>query len=403
MALISKRVSSVKPSPTIAVTTKARALRAAGKDVIGLGAGEPDFDTPENVKEAAIRAIHEGFTKYTAVDGISKLKEAIVKKFKNDNNIAYDLDQITVGSGAKQVIYNAFMSSLDADDEVIIPSPYWVSYPDMVTLAGGKPVIIQTHEASSFCLEAEDLQKAITPKTKWIIINSPGNPTGAVYSKKQLELLASVLRDYPNIYVLSDDIYEHIIYDSRAFFTFAQVAPDLRDRVLTLNGVSKSHAMTGWRIGYAGGPRALIRSISIIQSQSTSNPSSISQKAALEALSMDIKRLHKRVEAFQKRRDFVVNALNNTSGLSCQTPSGAFYVFPSCQSLIGRKTPDGLVIKNATDFATYLLESALVAVVPGIAFGSEGYFRISYATSDEALAEACSRIKKACSCLTPSA
>lgn len=385
----------IKPSPTIAVTTKARQLRAEGKDVIGLGAGEPDFDTEINVKQAAIKAINDGETKYTPVDGTVALKQAIINKFKNENNLNYKPSQITVGSGAKHVIYNALMATLDAGDEVIIPAPYWVSYPDMVALAGGTPVAVSCSSANNFKITAKDLENAITDKTKWVIINSPSNPTGGAYSFDEMKSLTDVLVKYPHVYIMADDIYEHIVYDDFKFVTPAQVEPKLFDRTLTINGVSKSYSMTGWRIGYAGGAEELIKAIAKIQSQSTSNPCSISQAASVEALSGNQSYLKDRAKVFKKRRDFVVNSLNAIDGISCNVPEGAFYVFPSCEGVIGKKTKSGGVISNDTDFATYLLEEALVAVVPGSAFGSEGFFRISYATSDENLEKACDRIAKA--------
>lgn len=395
MSFISSRMGLIKPSPTIAVTTKARQLRAEGKDVIGLGAGEPDFDTEINVKQAAIKAINDGETKYTPVDGTVALKQAIINKFKNENNLNYKPSQITVGSGAKHVIYNALMATLDAGDEVIIPAPYWVSYPDMVALAGGTPVAVSCSSANNFKITAKDLENAITDKTKWVIINSPSNPTGGAYSFDEMKSLTDVLVKYPHVYIMADDIYEHIVYDDFKFVTPAQVEPKLFDRTLTINGVSKSYSMTGWRIGYAGGAEELIKAIAKIQSQSTSNPCSISQAASVEALSGNQSYLKDRAKVFKKRRDFVVNSLNAIDGISCNVPEGAFYVFPSCESVIGKKTKSGGVISNDTDFATYLLEEALVAVVPGSAFGSEGFFRISYATSDENLEKACDRIAKA--------
>jgi len=391
MSIISDSLKRIKPSPTIAVTQKARELRAAGKDVIGLGAGEPDFDTPQNIKDAAIQAINEGDTKYTAVDGTPALKKAIKAKFKRENNLEYSLDQITVGTGGKQVLYNAFMSTLNKGDEVIIPAPYWVSYPDMVLLAGGKPKIVKCKEEDGFKLTPKTLKKAISKKTKWLILNSPSNPTGAGYSKDEIEKLARVLIKYKKIYILSDDIYEHIKYDNFNFFTIAQISK-LKDRTLTMNGVSKSYAMTGWRIGYAAGPKEIIKAIGKIQSQSTSNPSSISQAAAVEALNGTQNFIKERSEAFKKRRDFVVNSLNNIKGIRCLKPNGAFYVFPSCKNLLGKKTK----IKNDSEFVKELLEKANVAVVQGSAFGLDGYFRISYATSMEKLKEAMQRIRSFC-------
>ena len=395
MSIVSNNLKRIKPSPTISVTTKAREMRAAGKDVIGLGAGEPDFDTPNNIKKAAIDAIEKGDTKYTAVDGTPTLKKAIIEKFKRENNLDYTPDQITVGTGGKQVIYNTFMATLNKGDEVIIPAPFWVSYPDMVLLAGGKPKIIKCEENDGFKLTPEKLKKAISKKTKWLILNSPSNPTGAGYTKEEIEKLAEVLLKNKKVFILSDDIYEHIKYDNFNFFTIAQISK-LKERTLTMNGVSKSYAMTGWRIGYAAGPEEIISAIRKIQSQSTSNPSSISQAAAAEALNGEQDFIKERAEAFRKRRDFVVNSLNNINGISCLKPNGAFYVFPSCKDLLNKRTK----IKNDTEFVKKLLEQSMVAVVQGSAFGLEGYFRISYATSMENLEKAMIRIKKFCESLT---
>ena len=394
MSIISNNLKRIKPSPTIAVTTKAREMRASGKDVIGLGAGEPDFDTPDNVKEAAIEAIKKGDTKYTAVDGTPDLKKAIVEKFKRENNLNYTTDQITVGTGGKQVIYNTFMATLNKGDEVIIPAPFWVSYPDMVLLAGGTPKIIKCEEKDGFKLSAKKLEKAISKKTKWLILNSPSNPTGAGYTKKEIEDLSKVLLKHKKIFILSDDIYEHIRYEGFNFFTIAQISK-LKERTLTMNGVSKSYAMTGWRIGYAAGPKEIINAIRKIQSQSTSNPSSISQAAAVEALNGQQNFIKERAEAFRERRDFVVNSLNNIKGINCLTPNGAFYVFPSCKELLNKKTQ----LKNDTEFVQKLLEKFMVAVVQGSAFGLDGYFRISYATSMENLRKATTRIKDFCDSL----
>ena len=394
MSIISDSLKRIKPSPTIAVTQKARELRAAGKDVIGLGAGEPDFDTPDNIKDAAIQAIKNGDTKYTAVDGTPALKKAIVEKFKRENKLDFNTDQITVGTGGKQVLYNAFMATLNKGDEVIIPAPFWVSYPDMVLLAGGKPKIIKCEEKDNFKLTAKKLQKAISKKTKWLILNSPSNPTGAGYTKNEIEDLAKVLMKNKKIYILSDDIYEHIKYDNFNFFTIAQISK-LKNRTLTMNGVSKSYAMTGWRIGYAAGPKEIIAAIRKIQSQSTSNPSSISQAAAVEALNGQQDFISERAEAFKERRDFVVRSLNNIKGISCLTPHGACYVFPSCKGLLNKKTK----LKTDTDFVQKLLEKQNVAVVQGSAFGLDGYFRISYATSMENLKKAMERIKSFCESL----
>ena len=394
MSIISDSLKRIKPSPTIAVTQKARELRTAGKDVIGLGAGEPDFDTPDNVKNAAIKAIKSGDTKYTAVDGTPALKKAIIRKFKRENKLSYSVDQITVGTGGKQVLYNAFMATLNKGDEVIVPAPFWVSYPDMVLLAGGKPKIVKCTEQEGFKLTSSKLRKAITKKTKWLILNSPSNPTGAGYTKKEIEELAKVLVKNKKVHILSDDIYEHIKYDNFNFYTIAQNSK-LKDRTLTMNGVSKSYAMTGWRIGYAAGPKDIIKAIGKIQSQSTSNPSSISQAAAVEALNGNQGLIQKRSKAFKERRDFVVKSLNKIKGINCLTPNGAFYVFPSCAGVIGKKTPDGQLLETDTDYVTYLLEAEGVACVQGTAFGLSPYFRISYATSDELLTDALNRIERA--------
>ena len=395
-SFLAARLGNIKPSPTIAVTTKAAELKAAGKDVIGLGAGEPDFDTPDHVKEAAIAAIKAGQTKYTAVGGTPALKKAICDKFKRENGLEYAPSQIVVGCGAKQVIFNAFLATLNTGDEVIIPAPYWVSYPDMVAFAEGTPIIVEGTEKDGFKLKPEALEKAITPRTKWIILNSPSNPTGAAYSREEMKALTDVLLKHPHVWILADDIYEHLIYDGRTFCTPAQVEPKLYERTLTVNGVSKAYAMTGWRIGYAAGDKALIAAISDIQSQSTSNASSISQAASVEALNGTQAFLPEWVSAFQRRRDMVVEKLNAIPGISCITPEGAFYVFPNCSKLLGKKTPGGKVVKTSIELCEYLLEDALVAAVAGSAFGMDGYFRISYATSDALLTEACKRISDAC-------
>ena len=395
MSIISDSLKRIKPSPTIAVTQKVRELRAAGKDIIGLGAGEPDFDTPINIKNAAIRAIKKGDTKYTAVDGTPALKKAIINKFKRENKLNYSIDQITVGSGGKQVIYNAFMATLNKGDEVIIPAPFWVSYPDMVLLAGGKPKIIKCTEQENFKLTPKKLRKAITKKTKWLILNSPSNPTGAGYTKKEIKDLAKVLIRNKKIYILSDDIYEHVKYDNFNFFTIAQIS-QLKDRTLTMNGVSKSYAMTGWRIGYAAGPKDIIKGIGKIQSQSTSNPSSISQAAAVEALNGPQGFIKTRSKAFKERRDFVVKSLNAIDGIECLNPDGAFYVFPSCKGLMGKKDSNGKELKTDTDFVKSLLETSGIAVVQGSAFGLEGFFRISYATSMKKLKKALDKISTFC-------
>ena len=395
-SLIAERMSLIKPSPTMAVTKLAAEMKAAGKDVIGLGAGEPDFDTPDHIKNAAITAIKNGETKYTAVDGTPALKKAIVNKFSKDNNIEYNMDEIIVSVGGKQVLYNALMSSINPGDEVIIPSPYWVSYPDMVALAGGIPIIVEGKESNNFKVIPDDIKNKISDKTKWIIINSPSNPTGSSYTKSELEDLGNLLLNHENIFIMSDDIYEKIIYDDFKFYSLAEVVPALKDRILTVNGVSKAYAMTGWRIGYAGGPKELISSMAKLQSQSTSNPSSISQAAALAALEGPEEFLSERNDKFRIRRDMVVDMLNNCNGLSCLKPSGAFYVYPSCSGVIGKALASGKVIENSIDFSSYLLESEGVAVVPGSAFGADPFFRISYATSDSILEEACKRIRKAC-------
>ena len=392
MSIISDSLKRIKPSPTIAVTQKARELRAAGKDVIGLGAGEPDFDTPDNIKEAAIKAIKTGDTKYTAVDGTPILKQAIVDKFKRENNLNYTPDQITVGAGGKHVIYNLMMATLNKGDEVIIPAPYWVSYPDIVLLAGATPIVVECSEEQGFKLTAKDLEAAITNNTKWVILNSPSNPTGACYSEQEIKNLAHVLKRKPHVNVLSDDIYEHIIYEGFKFFTIAQI-PELKNKVVTMNGVSKSYAMTGWRIGYAAGDKEVIKAIAKIQSQSTTNPSSISQAAAVEALNGKQEFIPIRTLAFQERRDFVVNSLNAIDGINCLKPDGAFYVFPNCKELIGKKDKNGKKLEKDTDFVQSLLENNNVAVVQGSAFGLDGFFRISYATSMKNLEKAMGRIK----------
>jgi len=400
MSFLSATLSRVKPSPTVAVTAKARELKAEGRDVIGLGAGEPDFDTPENVKDAAIRAIREGQTKYTAVDGIPELKAAICAKFARDNGLDYAPEQISVATGGKQILYNALMATLNPGDEVIIPAPYWVSYPDMVRLAGGTPVIVEAGIETGFRITPEQLEAAITPKTKWFIFNSPSNPTGAGYARGQLEALTAVLLRHPHVWVMSDDMYEHLAYDGFAFCTPAQVAPGLYDRTLTANGVSKAYAMTGWRIGYAGGPKVLIDAMRKIQSQSTTNPCSISQWAAVEALNGPQEFLEDWCAVFRRRRDLVVSALNAIDGIDCPVPDGAFYVYPSIEGLIGKTSAGGTRITGDETFATALLEEAGVAVVFGAAFGLSPNFRVSYAASDEHLTKACARIAHFCTTLT---
>jgi len=398
MSIISNSLKKIKPSPTIAVTQKARELKAAGKDIIGLGAGEPDFDTPDNIKQAAIDAINRGDTKYTAVDGTPALKKAIVDKLQRENNLEYAIDQITVGAGGKHVIYNAMMATLNEDDEVIIPAPYWVSYPDIVLLASGTPMILECNEKQGFKINPVELDKTITPKTKWIILNSPSNPTGACYTEKDIREIAKVLAKHPHVYILSDDIYEHVTYEGFKFFTIAQIT-SLKERVLTMNGVSKAYSMTGWRIGYAAGPKEIIKAIAKIQSQSTTNPSSISQAAAVEALNGTQDFIKERASSFQERRDFVVKALNNIDGIECLNPDGAFYVFPNCKGLIGKKDNNGKQLKTDSDFVQSLLENSGVAVVQGSAFGLEGFFRISYATSMENLKKALEKISIFCKSL----
>jgi aspartate aminotransferase len=396
MTPLSDTLARVKPSPTIAVTTKAAELRAAGRDVIGLGAGEPDFDTPANIAEAGIRAIREGKTRYTPVDGIPELKAAICEKFRRDNDLAYTPEQVSVSGGGKQVLFNALVATLNPGDEVIVPAPYWVSYPDMVALAGGTPVVVAAGQETGFRLTAEALEAAITPRTKWLIFNSPSNPTGAGYSRDQLAALTEVLMRHPHVWVMSDDMYEHLAYDGFEFCTPAEVAPGLYERTLTVNGVSKAYAMTGWRIGYAGGPAALIGAMRKVQSQSTSNPCTISQWAAVEALTGPQDFLAPNNALFKRRRDLVTGALNAIDGVSCLVPEGAFYVYPSIAGLIGKTSAGGAVIADDEAFATALLEETGVAVVFGAAFGLSPHFRVSYATSDAALEEACARITRFC-------
>ncbi len=396
MTFLSATLDRVKPSPTIAVTTKAAELKAAGRDVIGLGAGEPDFDTPQNIKDAGIAAINSGKTKYTAVDGIPELKQAICAKFIRDNDLTYTPAQVTVGTGGKQVLYNALMATLNPGDEVIIPAPYWVSYPDMVLLAGGEPVTVAASLETNFKITPDQLEAAITPKTKWFLFNSPSNPTGAGYSWDELKALTDVLARHPHVWVMTDDMYEHLAYDDFKFCTPAQVEPALYDRTLTVNGVSKAYAMTGWRIGYAAGPEPLIKAMRKVQSQSTSNPCSISQHAAVEALNGTQDFLAPNNEMFVRRRDLVVDMLNATPGIVCPKPEGAFYVYPSIAGCIGKTTAAGTVIENDEVFATALLEETGVAVVFGAAFGLSPNFRVSYATSDAALTEACTRIQNFC-------
>ena len=399
MAFLADALSRVKPSATIAVSQKARELKAKGKDVIGLGAGEPDFDTPDNIKQAAIDAINRGETKYTPVAGIPELRKAIVAKFKRENGLDYTPDQVIVGTGGKQILFNAFMATLNPGDEVIVPAPYWVSYPEMVAINGGTPVFINTKIEDNFKLTAADLEKAITPKTKWLIFNSPSNPTGAAYTEAELKALTDVLVRHPQVWILTDDMYEHLVYGDFVFTTPAQVEPSLYDRTLTMNGVSKAYAMTGWRIGYAAGPLKLIKAMDMVQGQQTSGACSIAQWAAVEALNGTQDFIPKNKEIFQARRDLVVSMLNQAKGIQCPTPEGAFYVYPSCAGLIGKKTEAGKVIETDEDFVTELLEAEGVAVVHGSAFGLGPNFRISYATSDELLEEACSRIQRFCASL----
>ena len=400
MPFIADALSRVKPSPTVAVSTKARELKAAGMDVIGLGAGEPDFDTPDNIKSAAVDAIQRGETKYTAPDGIPELKSAICAKFRRENELDYALPQVMVSTGGKQVLFNALMATLNPKDEVIIPAPYWVSYPDMVRLCGGDPVIVEAPIEAHFKITPEQLEAAITPNTKWFIFNSPSNPTGAGYSRTELKALTNVLLRHPHVWIMSDDMYEHIVYAPFEFCTPAQVEPALYDRTLTVNGVSKAYAMTGWRIGYAAGPEVLIKAMTKVQGQSTTNPSSISQWAAVEALNGPQDYIATSRVAFERRRNLVVGLLGKIDGIECPTPEGAFYVYPSIKGLIGKATPSGTTISNDEVFATALLESEGVAVVFGAAFGLSPNFRISYATSDELLTEACARIARFCEGLT---
>ena len=392
MSFFSESINRIKPSATMAVTQKARELKEQGKDIIGLGAGEPDFDTPENIKLAAIDAIKRGETKYTAVDGTPALKNSIQLKFERENNLEYRTNEISVATGGKQIIFNAFAVTINKNDEVIIPTPYWVTYPDVVNYFNGIPIFIECPESNNFKLTPDQLERSIKQSTKWVILNSPSNPTGSCYTKDELVGIGKVLAKHSHVNILSDDLYEHIIYDDKIFSTIAQVVPELKDRTLTLNGVSKAYAMTGWRIGYAGGHSDLIKSMGKLQSQSTSNPTSISQAAAVEALSGNNDFIKERSIVFKKRRDILVSALNNMNGISCLCPDGAFYVFPSCKELIGKRDPSNKIINNDQDFVTSLLEHSGVAVVQGSAFGMEGYFRISYATSDDVLERACLKI-----------
>ena len=400
MSLESDALRRIAPSATIAISAKARALKAAGRDIIGLAAGEPDFDTPDNIKEAAIKAIRDGKTKYTDPDGMPALKEAVAAKFERENGLTYKPSQVHIAPGGKPVIYNALVATLNPGDEVVIPAPYWVSYPDMTLLAGGTPVPVSTTAENGFKVQPADLEAAITPKTKWLILNSPSNPSGAAYTAADLKALAEVLLRHPQVWILTDDMYEHLVFDDFQFATIAQVEPRLYDRTLTMNGVSKAYAMTGWRIGYAAGPEALIKAMGKMISQTTSNPSSISQWAALEALNGTQDFIKPNAKLFQGRRDLVVSMLNQANGLHCPTPEGAFYVYPSAEGVIGKKTPGGAVIKSDEDFAGELLDAEGVAVVHGAAFGLSPFFRISYATSNAELEEACTRIQRFCGSLT---
>ena len=399
MSILAERLSRIKPSPTNALTGKVLELKAAGRDIIGLGAGEPDFETPENVKQAGIRAIRDGETRYTPIPGTMALREAICGKLKRENGLDYAPDEVIVSCGGKQVLYNAFVATLDEGDEVIVPTPYWVSYPDMVLLAGGTPVFVAGREDSGFRIAPQDLEAAIGPRTKWVLINSPSNPSGAAYTADELAALCAVVRRHEHVWILTDDMYEHIVYDGFSFATPAAVEPALKDRTLTVNGVSKAYCMTGWRLGYAAGPKALIRAMTVVQSQSSTHTSSISQAAAVEALNGPQDFLAGNARVFQQRRDLCIAMLNQASGLRCGTPEGAFYLYISCAGAIGRRTPDGATIGDDTDFVTYLLESEGVAVVQGAAFGLSPYFRISYAASNAELEEACRRIQRACAAL----
>ncbi|MDA0218951.1 MAG: pyridoxal phosphate-dependent aminotransferase [Proteobacteria bacterium] len=399
MSFLASRLDRIQPSPTIAVTAKARELKAAGRDVIGLGAGEPDFDTPAHIVEAAYQAMKDGKTRYTDVAGVLELREAICDKFKRENGLDYKPGQVTVGCGGKQVIFNAMMATLEPGDEVIVPAPYWVSYTDIVLLCEGTPVTIPCSAENGFKLQPADLEAAITPRTKWLMLNSPSNPTGAAYTRDEMKAITDVLVRHPHVWVMPDDMYEHIVYDGFQFCTPAQVEPSLMERTLTTNGVSKAYCMTGWRVGYAAGPESLIKAMNKVQSQSTTHTSSVSQYAAIAALNGPQDFIAKHNKVFQERRDLVVSMLNQATGISCPTPEGAFYVYPSCAGMIGRKTPQGQVLENDTDVVGYLLESEGVAVVQGAAFGQSPHFRISYATSTAALEAACERIQRACGAL----
>ncbi len=400
MSVLAARLGRIKPSPTMAVTAKAQDMQRAGEDVIGLGAGEPDFPTPDFVVQAAVEAMKRGETKYAPPAGIFELREAVCRKFKRENNLDYTPEQICIGVGGKQIIYNAMMATLDPGDEVIVPAPYWVSYTDIAVLAEGTPVVIEGPESNNFKITADQLEAAITPKSKWFVLNSPSNPTGSAYSYDDLKALADVLMKHPRVLVFADDIYEHIIYDDFKFHTIAEVEPGLKDRTLTMNGLSKAYCMTGWRVGYAGGPTELIKGINNIQSQNCSSTSTISQWAAVDALDGDQSFIAENVKVFKERRDLVVSMLNQANGISCAKPEGAFYVYPSLAGCMGKKTPDGKVIETDEDFVTYLLETEGVAAVHGEAFGLSPYMRISYATATETLEDACMRIQRACAALT---
>lgn len=400
MSIIAKRLSAVKPSPTLAVTTKAKELKAQGVDVVDLGVGEPDFPTPKHICDAAKAALDRGETKYVPVAGTLAFRQAICGKLKRENNLDYTPDEITVNCGGKGTLYNLFIATVDEGDEVIIPAPYWVSYPDMVRLAGGTPVFVTGHEENGFKITPDDLEKAITPKTKWFVLNSPSNPSGAAYSREELRALADVLARHENVWIVSDEIYEHIVYDGFKSCSIAAVAPELKNRTLTVNGLSKSFSMTGWRVGYAAGPVEVIKAMNKVQSQSTSHAVSFCQSAGVVALNSPMDFLAERNATFKARRDMVAAKLNAVKGMSCRTPEGAFYLYPSVAGCIGKKTPDGKVIENDTDFASALLEAEGVAVVPGVAFGLSPYFRLSYATSTEALEKACERIKRFCESLS---
>ena len=400
MSFLAQRLTRIKPSPTNVLTGRVLELKAEGRDIIGLGAGEPDFETPDNIKQAGIDAITRGDTRYTPIPGTMALRTAIARKLERENGLTYDPAEITVACGGKQIIYNAFMATLDEGDEVIVPSPYWVSYPDMVMLAGGEPVFVDGAEDNGFKITGAQLEAAITPKTKWLLFNSPSNPTGSGYSRDEIKDLTDVLMRHPNVWILSDDIYEHVIYDDFAFHTVAEIEPGLHDRTLTLNGVSKAYCMTGWRLGYGAGPVELIKAMNVVQSQSSTHTSSISQAASIEALDGPQDFIAEHNAVFKERRDLVVSMLNQATGLDCRTPEGAFYVYPSCAGVIGKTTPDGAAIETDSDFATHLLDAEGVAVVPGVAFGLSPFFRISYATSTELLEEACRRIQRACASLS---